>query len=131
MKKSELRQIIREEIQALRELKFKNPFKKDHLYKIYTNNGGGFSGLWDHDMVAILNKLKIKNQYFNSFGDSRVVVKNITPEQKKKFEKAVKKLDGDLSTEKKTEYEEEVLYNTNKDYDWYHSGGSPVRKRKK
>ena len=75
-------------------------------------------------MVAILNKLKIKNQYFNSFGDSRVVVKNITPEQKKKF-------DGDLSTEKKTEYEEEVLYNTNKDYDWYHSGGSPVRKRKK
>ena len=45
MKKSELRQIIGEEIQALNELKFKNPFKKDHLYKIYKNNGGRFSGL--------------------------------------------------------------------------------------
>jgi hypothetical protein len=82
-------------------------------------------------MVAILNKLKIKNQYINSFGDSYVVVKNITPEQKKKFEKAVKKMDGDLSTEKNTEFGEEVLYNTDDDYDWYHSGGSPVRSKRK
>lgn len=86
--------------------------KQDHLYKIFTYNTGGYSGLWDHEVVSILKRLKIEH-FKHPHGYT--LVKNITPEQRKKFEKFMSRLKGSFDVKDKNEFESGAVFTTDQD----------------